>query len=377
VWIGKRLSVAAGVRSQKIHISGIKLLDMGQVMLIPRRLSTLIAWVIGIALTDGWLGYVLSQFPYTRPWGERVGANLLDIVEQVGSAIVGAMPGLVFAIVIFVVARQIIRLAAVFFDRVETGKLDIGWIDADTVKPTRRICNFVIWVFALAMAYPYLPGAQTEAFKGLSLMLGLMVSLGSSSMIAQAFSGLILIYNRAFRRGDYVSIGASEGTVLELGMFMTRIQTGLGEEITLPNSSILAATIKNYSRAVPGAGNIVDTVVTIGYSVPWRQVQAMLEEAARRTQFLSRTPEPLVRQTALSDFYVEYRLIAHTAAGAAVIRAEVLNVLHGHIQDVFNEHGVQIMSPHYMMDTKEPQVVPRDQWYAAPAKPPEEPEGKS
>ena len=121
-------------------------------------------------------------------------------------------------------------------------------------------------------------------------------------MLGHAFSGLILMYNRALRRGDYVRIGDNEGTVMELGIYATRIQTGLGEEITLPSSGIMAGTIKNFSRTVPGAGNIVDTVVTIGYSVPWRQVQAMLEEAARRTQHISRTPVPLIRQTALSDF---------------------------------------------------------------------------
>ena len=371
-WAGTRLSAAAATGSRKIHIGGVNILYASHVILLSRRIFTFITWVVAALLGSGWLTYVLSQFPYTRPWGEHIEGNLLEMIRDVGISIVDALPGLLFAVVIFVFAWQIIRLTSVFFDRVEKGRLDVGWIDSETVKPTRRIFNLVIWIFALAMAYPYLPGAHTEAFKGLSLLLGLMVSLGSSSMLGQAFSGLILMYNRAFRRGDYVRIGDSEGTVMELGMFTTRIQTGLGEEIVLPNSGIMAGTIKNYSRTVAGSGFIVDTVVTIGYSVPWRQVQAMLEEAAQRTLTISRTPLPLVRQTALSDFYVEYRLIAHTPAETPAKRVEVLSELHGHIQDVFNEHGVQIMSPHYMMDSKEPQVVPRNQWYAAPARPPED-----
>jgi small-conductance mechanosensitive channel len=156
-----------------------------------------------------------------------------------------------------------------------------------------------------------------------------------------------------------------------LGMFVTRIRTGLGEEITLPNSAIMAATTKNYSRAVPGTGYVVDTVVTIGYSTPWRQVEAMLKEAAHRTADIVRDPEPIVRQTALSDFYIEYRLAAYTPVESPARRIDVLNRLHGNIQDVFNEYGVQIMSPHYMMDPRAPQVVAKQDWYAAPARHPD------
>jgi small-conductance mechanosensitive channel len=178
------------------------------------------------------------------------------------------------------------------------------------------------------------------------------------------------MYVRIFRRGDYVRIGDHEGTVAELGMFATRIRTGLGEEVSISNAAVLAATTKNYSRAIPGTGFVLDTTVTIGYSTPWRQVEAMLIEAARRTEDIAHAPQPVVRQTALSDFYVEYRLIAYSPAEKPLVRAEILHHLHGHIQDVFNEHGVQIMSPHYMMDPSQPQVVPKDKWYTPPARPP-------
>jgi small-conductance mechanosensitive channel len=182
---------------------------------------------------------------------------------------------------------------------------------------------------------------------------------------------MILMYTRTFKRGDYVRIGDNEGTVTELGMFSTRIRTGLGEEITLSNSTVIASTTKNYSRAVQGTGYVLDTVVTIGYGTPWRQVEAMLLEAARRTDDVAENPAPIVRQTALSDYYVEYRLIAYTPLERPAPRADVLNRLHGHIQDVFNEHGVQIMSPHYMVDPKEPHLVPKEKWFTSPAKLPE------
>jgi small-conductance mechanosensitive channel len=368
-WISRHLSAAAAIASTKVIVGGIRVLDTAQVLTLARRLVVLAAWVFGIFLATTWLTYVLAQFPYSRPWGEHLEGNLLDVVKQIVVAIVEAVPGLLFVVLIFVIARAVVRTTAVFFERVAQGRIRVGWLDADTAMPTRRISSFIVWVFALGIAYPYLPGAQTEGFKGLSVLVGLMISIGGASVVGQAFSGLILMYTHAFRAGDYVRVGDTEGTVIELGLFATRVRTGLGDQVTLPNAMVTATVIRNYSRVVPGTGYMVDTAVTIGYSTPWRQVHAMLEEAARRTSNIAERPPPVVRQTSLSDFYVEYRLIAYTALEEPAARVDVLNRLHGSIQDVFNEHGVQIMSPHYMMDPKEPHVVPKDRWYASPAQP--------
>jgi small-conductance mechanosensitive channel len=272
-----------------------------------------------------------------------------------------------FVGLIVLVARGVTQLAAVWFDQVERGRIQLDWLQADAVRPTRRIFGVLVWGFALAMAYPYLPGAQTEAFKGLSVLFGVMVSLGGSSVIGRALAGLTLMYARLFRRGDYVRIGSTEGLVVDVGMFATRIRSGLGEEIALPSSEVVGATVRNYSHGVPGAGYLVTTGVTIGYATPWRQVHAMLEEAVRRTAGLSEAPPPMVRQTGLSDFYVRYRLAVYARAEEPPPRVSVLSELHAHIQDVFNEHGVQIMSPHYESDPDQPQVVPKENWYAAPA----------
>ena len=228
----------------------------------------------------------------------------------------------------------------------------------------------VVWLFALAMAYPYLPGAQTEAFKGLSVLVGLMISLGATSVIGQGASGLILMYTRTMRVGEYVRIGDHEGTVVEAGLFVTRIRTGLGEELTVSNSIVVGSVTKNYSRVVKGAGFVLDTTVTIGYDAPWRQVEAMLLEAARRTEGVVQEPPSRVHQTALSDFYVEYRLVTYAVPKRSVPRALVLTALHANIQDVFNEYGVQIMSPHYLGDPAQAKVVPRKDWFPAPAGPP-------
>jgi small-conductance mechanosensitive channel len=368
-WVGRRLAGAAAARSQTWQVGGARLLDASKVLRFTRLGLSAIAWVVGLVLASGWLTFTLERWPYTRPWGEALESNLVGLLKRVAAAIAGAVPGLVLVLIVVLLARLVIRLVAVWFDRVERGSINIKWLDAETVAPTRRIFSAVVWLFALAMAYPYLPGADTDAFKGLSVLVGLMVTFGAASVVGQAFSGLILMYSKAFRTGDYVRIGETEGTVVEFGMFATKIRTGMGEQITLPNAGIMATTTKNYSRVVPGTGYMVDTVVTIGYSIPWRQVEAMLLEAARRTDDVSAVPPPMVRQTGLSDYYVEYRLIAYTPLERPTPRADVLNRLHGNIQDVFNEYGVQIMSPHYVMDPAAPQVVPREKWRLPPAPP--------
>jgi small-conductance mechanosensitive channel len=196
-----------------------------------------------------------------------------------------------------------------------------------------------------------------------------MISLGASSIVGQGASGLILTYTRTLQVGEYVRIGDNEGTVTRMGAFTTTVRTGLGEELTIPNSLITGSVTKNYSRTVRGRGYIVDTTVTIGYDTPWRQVDAMLKEAARRTPGILADPAPRVFQTALSDFYPEYRLVAQAVPSQPLPRAEVLAALHANIQDVFNEYGVQIMSPHYLGDPATAKVVKREDWHLPPAQP--------
>ncbi|HEX4985848.1 MAG TPA: mechanosensitive ion channel family protein [Burkholderiales bacterium] len=362
-WLGRLASAMAERHAKKLQLRGATA--------VARRIVLAAAWIVTALVTIVWLAFVLERFPYTRTWGEHLASNLFNVAWQIGSAILGALPGLFLVAVIFLLTRALIAVATAFFDRVADGRIRVRWLDADTVKPTRRIFSFVVWVFALAMAYPYLPGAQTEAFKGLSVLVGVMISLGGASAIGQAFSGLILMYLRAFRSGDYVRIGETEGTVVDLGMFATRIRTGLGEEIILPNATVMTTSTTNFSSVRPEAGFVIDTRVTVGYSTPWRQVQAMLEEAAARTPDIAADPAPFVRQTALSDFYVAYRLVAHTPVEGPDARVDVLSQLNANILDVFNEHGVQIMSPHYFNDPAHPQIVPKDKWFAAPARPPE------
>jgi small-conductance mechanosensitive channel len=366
-WVGKRSAKALGRHLGRVKVKNVRVLDAEHYVRFARHVVNLLIWALRLIVTYLWLAFVLGKIPYSRSWGERLQDYLIDVVGSVATSIVNALPGLLLVAVIMALARLAMLTLGSVFKRVESGELQVGWLDRDTAVPTRRIANVVIWLFALAMAYPYLPGAQTAAFQGLSVLVGLMVSIGASSIVGQGASGLILMYARSLRKGEYVRIGEAEGTVVELGMFETRLRTGLGEEITMPNAWVLSNTSKNYSRAYPGTGFVLDTTVTIGYDTPWRQVHAMLELAAQRTEDIAATPKPYVMQVALSDFYTEYRLVAYADAEKPRQRAEVLNQLHQHIIDTFHEHGVQITSPHFTQEPATSHVLPRDKWHAAAA----------
>jgi small-conductance mechanosensitive channel len=368
--LSERLSIALRSKVEKLRVAGVIAVHTRHLLTLTRRLVVYSAWLLGLFATYLWLTYVLRLFPYTRPWGEHLRGYLVGLLSSILRGIVHAIPGLLTVVVIFAITRFVVHLLDGFFQRVEAQHIRIGWLDEDTARPTRRIVAVVVWLFALVMVYPYLPGAQTDAFKGLSVLVGLMVSIGASSLVAQAASGMILMYSRILRAGEYVKIADAEGTVAELGLFATRIHTGTGEELILPNAFVVANTTRNFSRTVSGRGFVVQAVVTIGYSTPWRQVHAMLLEAAGRTQGILTMPPPYVIQSALSDFFVEYKLVAYAGPEAPAQRALAISEFHANIQDVFNEYGVQIMSPHYLGDPEHPQVVPKERWFEAPARKP-------
>jgi small-conductance mechanosensitive channel len=365
--LSRRLLAATRLHVSRLQVGGVQVLRRERIAtLIDQAMSALYGLVV-LVVGSEWLGFVLGRFPFTRAWGELLNSYLFDLAARMGGAVLRAVPDLFTAVVILLIARFITRVLHSFFERVQSAQVQVAWLDADVAVPTRRIAKVIVWLFAVAMAYPYLPGAQTEAFKGLSVLVGLMISLGASNLVGQAASGLILTYGRVYRKGEYVRIADQEGTITDLGIFATRLRTGLGEELTLSNSTILAGTTRNYSRAVRGPGFVLDTTITIGYDTPWRQVHAMLCEAARRTPGVLAEPPPQVFQTALSDWYPEYRLVCQAIPAEPRPRATVLSALHASIQDVFNEYGVQIMSPQYFEDPPTPKIVPPDPWFKPPA----------
>jgi small-conductance mechanosensitive channel len=253
-----------------------------------------------------------------------------------------------------------------WFKSVERGEVSAIWIHPETAQPTRRLICALLWVFGVVVAYPYMPGSQTEAFKGVSVFFGLMVTFGSSGLVNQIMSSFMITYSRAVRVGDFVKIGDVEGTVLQLGILSTKIRTLRNEEATIPNAVVVSNTITDYSRYGDTVGVFTATSVTIGYDTPWRQVEGLLLLAAGRTTGIRPTPKPFVLQAGLEDFYVKYTLFICLEEQQR--RPYVLAALHANIQDAFNEFGVQIMSPNYVIDPAAPKVVPKERWFDAPAK---------
>jgi small-conductance mechanosensitive channel len=324
---------------------------------------------VGFVVAYAWLAYVLHEFPATMPLSLRLGELVWQAFANVGTGIAAAIPGLIAVALIMLFAEGLSRAARGAFRSVQSGRLTIPGLHRETAGATRRIVVFGIWVLAVVAAYPYIPGSGSGVFQGISVLIGAMVTLGSSGISNQIMSGLTLVYSRALKRGDHVVIGAPgsevEGVVTEIGALATRIVTMRNQEATVPNAVVVGNPIRNFSRQAGDDGTLVSAKVSIGYDAPWRQVHAMLEEAARRTSGIRTQPAPRVIQGSLADFYVEYELLVNI--DRPLDRLQIMSTLNASIQDVFNEYGVQIMSPHFLGQPAESVVVPQERWHAAPA----------
>lgn len=336
---------------------------------IETRLYALLMIILGILGLYIWLSWSFSLFPWTRVWGSSLGDWTMRVLRDIALSIVSAMPGILIVLIIFLITAFILKLLKVLLNQVEAGRLHLPGIHPVTVGATRKLISVVVWLFALSAAYPFLPGANSLAFKGISVFFGLMLTLGSAGVMNHAMSGLVLIYSRALRKGDIIRVADSEGLVTEIGMLATKIITRENYVVTVPNAVVVSGKITNLSAQNPDGGVNLTTGVTIGYDTPWRQVHAMLEIAARRAKCIDQSQQPLVRQLSLMDWYIAYELQVKLRAGQSL--AEARNELHSNIQDVFNEFNVQIMSPNFVMQPEGAVVVTEDNWYAAPAEKPE------
>lgn len=336
---------------------------------IETRLYALLMIILGILGLYIWLSWSFSLFPWTRVWGASLGDWTMRVLRDIALSIVSAMPGILIVLIIFLITAFILKLLKVLLNQVEAGRLHLPGIHPETVGATRKLISVVVWLFALSAAYPFLPGANSLAFKGISVFFGLMLTLGSAGVMNHAMSGLVLIYSRALRKGDIIRVADNEGLVTEIGMLATKIITRENYVVTVPNAVVVSGKITNLSAQNPDGGVNLTTGVTIGYDTPWRQVHAMLEIAARRAKCIDQSQQSLVRQLSLMDWYIAYELQVKLRAGQSL--AEARNELHSNIQDVFNEFNVQIMSPNFVMQPEGAVVVTEDNWYAAPAEKPE------
>ncbi len=380
LWVLIRMDRRVADRVSRAAERRLLMLPGGEIMVgvahapvYVRRLFRLAAVILGLSLTYAWLAVVLRRFPYTRPWGESLRSGLFSAVASAGGVMLDQLPNLLTVLAIVVITRFVARLTTLAFHAVEEGRVTLPGIYPETTQPTRRIAVAVLWMFALVVSYKYLPGSDSEVFKGVSVFVGLIVSLGSTGVMNQVMSGLMITYSRALRAGDFVKLGEVEGTVVHLGTLSTKIRNARNEEITIPNAIVISHAATNYSRHAQ-EGVFAPTSLTIGYDVPWRQVYALLLLAAERTPGVRQAPKPVVLQTGLCDFYVQYTLLV--CIDQPHRRYFTLDALHANIQDAFNEYGVQIMSPNYEADPSGPKVVPPSRWYSAPAVAPQDEESR-
>jgi len=316
-----------------------------------------------------YLDFVLSLFPQTRLLSFRLLGYLVSPLSTLGRSLLDALPGLIFVAVVAALTRYALKLLRPFFTGVSVGRIVIEGFPSEWALPVYGLARLAVVAFAVVVAFPYIPGSSSPAFQGITIFIGAVISLGSTGVIGNLLAGYMLIFQRPFTLGDRVRIGEVLGDVVESSLIVTRLRTIKNEVVTVPNSAIVGGHVVNYSSLARKGGLILHTAVTIGYDTPWRQVEALLLAAAERTAGVLREPAPFVLQTALGDFYVSYELNAYTDHPAQMIKTYA--DLHRNVLDSFNEYGVQITSPNYVLDPAQAKVVPRERWYEAPARPPE------
>ena len=357
-------------RIKKLEAKSMRVIQARQIWRVISAVIQLLKTILVLGLVYVFLNFVLKLFPWTRYIATKLLEWVVEPLQTMAIGFIGYLPSLFFLAILFLVTRYILGLLRGFFDAIYNQNIQFKDFDRDWAWPTYRIVRVIVVVFAVIIAYPYIPGSNSEAFKGVSIFMGVLLSLGSTSVISNIIAGYTMTYRRAFKVGDRIKVGETVGEVLESKLLVTHLNSLKNEKVIIPNSTILNSEITNYSTQEKEKGLILHTKVGIGYEVPWRQVEAMLLEAANRTGGLLEDPAPFVLQQALADFAVTYELNVYCKDATKMV--PLYSELHRNIQDVFNEYGVQIMTPAYVADTADPKLVPAAQWYTPPASKPEE-----
>ncbi len=338
------------VMNKKKYFTGIRIGNYE--FLPPERQLDVVVRGVGI-LKWGFFALVLyfslpiifGLFPFTKHWAETLMGWILSPAQNILLSFWNYLPNAFTIAVIYVITSYLVRFLKFISHEIEVGNLKITGFHEDWAMPTYNIVKFLIYAFMFVVIFPYLPGSDSDVFKGVSVFLGILFSLGSSSAIANAVAGLVITYMRPFRLGDRVKIGEVTGQVVEKTLLVTRVRTTKNEDITVPNAAILNGHTVNYTSSSKELGLVLHTSVTIGYDVPWRKVHELLIEAAVVTDGVNISKEPFVLQTSLDDWYVAYQLNAFTDLPEQM--PKIYSELHANIQDKFNAAGVEIMSPHY------------------------------
>ncbi|MGH7619303.1 MAG: mechanosensitive ion channel family protein, partial [Gemmatimonadaceae bacterium] len=340
-----RIETLRQVRLPALRIQELELLSAGRLSNILVSSARVLRLILTLLLLYIYVPLVLSFFPWTASLSQQIVGYALTPFRAAWQGFIGYLPNVFYLAAGVVIVRYLFSLLHMLFGAVSTGAIRIRGFYADWAEPTYKITRVFVLAFAAMALYPYLPGASSDAFKGVSLFLGVVFSLGSSAAIGNMVAGVVLTYTRAFQIGDRVQIADTVGDVTEKTLLITRLRTIKNVAVTIPNGMVLGSHIVNYTTLAAGHGLILHTSVTIGYDAPWRRVHELLVAAAGRTEHLLSQPSPFVLQTSLDDFYVSYQINAHT--DRPDIMAAIYSALHQNIQETFNEGGVEIMSPHY------------------------------
>jgi small-conductance mechanosensitive channel len=334
-----------GTKIRSVRIQGFELLPAERITDFAIGLGRLLRFAVILVVLYFYASLVLGFFPWTRGYAQVLLAYTESSLKVIGHTVLGYLPNLLFVAVIVVLAHYVTKFTRVIFQEIGKGSITFSGFHPEWAKPTFKIVRFLIVAVTVIAAFPYLPGSESPAFKGISLFLGVLFSLGSTSAVANVVSGVILTYMRAFRLGDRVQIADTVGDVIEVSLLVTRVRTIKNVEVTIANSMVLSSHIINFSGSVREEKLILHTTVTIGYDAPWRKIHELLLAAAGETENVLKAPAPFVLQTALDDFYVHYQINAYTDQPSRM--AQTYSQLHGKIQDKFFEAGVEIMSPHH------------------------------
>jgi small-conductance mechanosensitive channel len=329
---------------RRSRVPGLSALRVGKLIRGAIRLVGAVAAVIAVA---AWLEFTLVQVPWTRAAARAGGRFVVDAVGGLLGSIVDYAPNAFYIVLLVLLTRLVLRVISAAFRELEVGRVSLPGFHADWARPTFNLVRLMVIALAAVVIFPYLPGSGSPAFQSVSIFVGVLVSLGSTSAVANVVAGVILTYMRPFLVGDRIRCGDVEGMVLVKGFLAVRLRTDWNEVVILPNATVLSGHVVNYSAMAQGAGLLVRTAVTIGYATPWQQVHGLLVAAAEGTEGLERTPPPFVLQTGLDDFYVRYQVTATCRAPERL--PHVLGALHQRIQDEFARAGVEIMSPHVTM----------------------------
>ncbi|MDX5583574.1 MAG: mechanosensitive ion channel family protein, partial [Aureibaculum sp.] len=330
---------------KKISYKDYTFLTKDMVMRINLSLLKFLRWFLYALLFYISLPIIFSISPLTRNWSHKLFQLIWTPLKGVSHAVWEYLPNLFTILIIYFVMKYFIRLVKFIFSEIETENLKIPGFYNDWAMPTFSIVKILLYAFMLILIFPYLPGSDSDVFKGVSIFIGVLFSLGSSSAVANMIAGLMITYMRPFKIGDRIQIAGVKGDVIEKTLLVTRLRTPKNEIITIPNSSVLSGNTINYTIETHETGLIIYTTVTIGYDVPWKDIHQALIDAALKTDMILQEPKPFVRQTSLGDFYVSYQINAYTKEASK--QARLYSDLHQNIQDVCNERGIEILSPHY------------------------------